>query len=275
MSIRPGWWMTLQATFYPLIRKLLRETQTTRAGKLAAYFSVPLLSGKNFNITYLPINRDVSGDGHSFVPEIVLEEVIRNSSHRAIIRRCTCRDGNRCENHSVELGCLLLGEGAHEIDEGVSRHVSVEEALAHMRTCIDNGLIPFVGRFRADNIIWGVRDRGRLLTICFCCRCCCIILNSVKYLPAVSQDGLIRLKGLEILTDPGMCTGCGICIDECFMDARALDQQGMVTHDASLCKGCGRCITVCPEKAVTASVSDVQEAAAEVWGRIEGLIDYR
>ena len=167
MSIRPAWWMTLQASMMPLVNKMLRETRTTVLGKLSGLFTVPLLSGKNFNITYLPINQQITGVGESLLPHLVLIELVKQSAHRAIIKRCTCRDGNRCEHHPIELGCLLLGEGAAEIDTGVSRHVSVDEALDHVDQCISSGLTPFTGRFKADDYIWGVRDRGKLLTRLF------------------------------------------------------------------------------------------------------------
>lgn len=273
MSIRPAWWMTLQAFFYPCIRKLLQNTQRTLLGRFSGFFSVPLLSGKNFHITYLPINRRINDIGESVIPRKVIEQIIRESSYRAVIKRCTCRDGNGCHDYPIDLGCLLVGEGAREIDTGVSRHVSREEALAHVHTCIDRGLVPFVGRFKADNYLWGVRDRGKLLTICFCCHCCCVIKNSLKHLPPISHKSLVKLKGLEIVTDEQACTLCGACVTECFMEAR-IRKGDRIVYDTHCCKGCGRCLTVCPEKAISAEVADVDEAVADVLDRVRKRIDY-
>jgi ferredoxin len=273
MSIRPAWWMTLQAFFYPFVLKLLQDTQRTLPGKLSGRISVPLLSGKNFHITYLPINKRINGIGESVVPKKLLEQVIRESSHRALIKRCTCRDGNKCQNHPIELGCLLLGDGAGEIDTGVARHVGVSEALEHVNDCIDEGLVPFVGRFKADDYLWGVRDRGKLLTVCFCCRCCCMIKNTLKHLPPISHDSLIKLKGLEIKTDDQACNQCGVCVSECFMDARSLEAN-RILYDTHRCKGCGRCLTVCPENAISADVVNIDEAVADVLGRVRTRIDY-
>ena len=273
MSIRPAWWMTLQAFSYPYIRKLLQNTQRTVLGRLSGYISIPLLSGKNFHITYLPINHRIHDIGESIIPLTVIEQIIQESSHLAVIKRCTCRDGNDCQDYPIELGCLLVGEGAAEIDTGVSRHVSREEALAHVNACIEKGLVPFVGRFKADNYLWGVRDRGKLLTICFCCHCCCVIKNSIKHLPSISQDSLVKLKGLEIVTDDQACTLCGTCVTECFMEAR-IRKDDRIVHDAQRCKGCGRCLTVCPENAISADVVNVDEAVADVLDRVRNRIDY-
>jgi len=189
-----------------------------------------------------------------------------------LIKKCTCRDGFKCSNHPVELGCLLLGEGSKEIDTGVSRHVSVDEALAHVDKCIESGLIPFVGRFKADDYLWGVKDRGKLLTVCFCCSCCCVLKNSIKHLPAVSKDSVIKLKGLQIETDQTKCTACGECVDACFMEARTL-HDGRILYNSALCKGCGKCMSTCPENAISMDVANIDEAVDDVLQRVRARIE--
>lgn len=273
MSIRPAWWMSIQAFFFPYVRKLLQESQTTVMGRLSSRISVPLLSGKNLNITYLPINKRINGIGESVVPHRVLRDIVKQSANRALIKKCTCRDGFKCSNHPVELGCLLLGEGSKEIDTGVSRHVSVDEALTHVDKCIESGLIPFVGRFKADDYLWGVKDRGKLLTVCFCCSCCCVLKNSIKHLPAVSKDSVIKLKGLQIETDQTKCTACGECVDACFMEARTL-HDGRILYNSALCKGCGKCMSTCPENAISMDVANIDEAVDDVLQRVRARIDY-
>lgn len=274
MSLRPRWWMLLQALLFPGLRRVLQNARSTLPGKIVVRLAVPLLSGRNFHITYLPVNERVEAPGSTPVPLVVLEEIVRAAAHRVIIRRCTCRDGNQCAHHPVGLACLLLGQGAQEIDPAVGRHVSVDEALEHVRRCVADGLIPFVGRFKADNLIWGVRDRGRLLTVCFCCPCCCIIMNSIHSLPNESQEAIVRLKGLEIKVDTGRCTACGACVQACFMGARRPGEAAIV-HDADLCKGCGACMTACPHAAISATVADWSAAVADLEHRISRLIDYR
>jgi Pyruvate/2-oxoacid:ferredoxin oxidoreductase delta subunit len=274
MSKRPEWWLTVLAKIWPITWLSARWTQLPLLGPIVKVLALPTFSKKNLNITYIPINRSISGAESTFLPSRVVEELINRSSHWAIIKRCTCRDAVKCREHPIDCGCIFLGEGAGEIDPRIARHVTAEEAISHLRRALDDGLIPLIGRVKIDNYIWGVRDRGKLLTICLCCRCCCTILNSGKYLPHEAADSLVRLKGLRIGIDPDRCNRCEGCVQECFMGAMALEDE--VLHwDENRCKGCGRCVSVCPERALHAEVEDLDAAIDEVMGRITRIIDIR
>ena len=274
MSRRASWWLTVLAWIWPITWLSAKATTLPVVGKAVAFLTLPLFSKKNLNITYIPVNRSVEGHGSSFLPVLIVEELIRQSSHRVIIHRCTCRDAKQCENHPVDLGCLLMGDGSSEIDPRIARHVSVEDAVLHLHKCVENGLIPMTGRVKIDNFIWGVRDRGRLLTVCFCCRCCCTILNSGRYLPEEAAASLIRLKGLSVKVDHDLCIKCGTCVTECFMGAIELNENG-ISHNYDLCKGCGRCAEICPENAVSIVIDDVDDAVNELTGRISDMIEIK
>ena len=152
--------------------------------------------------------------------------------------------------------------------------MDVKEALAHVHQCLADGLIPFAGRFKADNYLWGVKDRGRLLTVCFCCPCCCVIMSIARYMPQVTRDSIVKLQGFKLTIDAGCCTACGTCAAACFMEALKLE-NGRISYDESRCRGCGVCMSVCPNKAVSAAVDDLQAAVYDLQGRISSLIDYR
>jgi len=248
-------------------------TQWPVVGNLVAKVALPFMSEKNFNVTHIPINTDISGMDNSYLPEKVLEELIQRSAHRVVIKRCTCRDERKCENHAIELGCLQLGAGTEEIDPRIANHLSKEEAIDHMRKCVADGLIPMIGRVKVDNLIWGVKDRGRLLAVCFCCPCCCTVLNSGKYLPDDVANRIVRLKGLEIHTHHQDCTLCKTCIDSCFMDALSV-KNGQILRDNNLCKGCGICVSNCPEKAVYPEINHLDDAIEELQHRIKERIDF-
>lgn len=248
-------------------------TQWPIVGGLIAKIAMPLMSEKNFNVTHIPVNTEISGVDSSYLPTLVLEELINRSAHRVIIKRCTCRDERKCTNHSIEAGCIQLGAGTEEIDPRIADHVGIEEALDHMRACVGDGLLPMVGRVKVDNLIWGVKDRGKLLAVCFCCRCCCTVLNSGKYLPHDVADRIVRLKGLEIYTDHQKCTSCETCVKSCFMDALSV-KNGRIIRDNDLCKGCGLCVSGCLENAVYPEIRDIEEAIMELHTRIRERIDF-
>ena len=273
MSRRPGWWLTVLAIIWPITWISARMTTWPVIGKVVAFFSLPLFTKNNFNVTYLPIKEEITGMGSTHIPKDIIEQAIRRSSHRVIINRCTCRDDRKCENHPIDYGCTLLGEGTKEIDPRIARHVSVEESIDHLNKTINDGLIPMIGRVKIDNFIWGVKDRGKLLTICHCCRCCCTILNSGKYFPEEARRSLVPFEGVKFVTDNDKCTLCGKCVEECFMAAISVTDERIV-RDYDNCKACGRCITVCPEDAITAEIDSVEKAVDELMGRVRGLVDF-
>lgn len=254
------------------LKKAFRATRLPYIGGAVERLLLPLFTGRNFNVTYVPIQENIDTGESVVLPRQAVEELIRRSSHRVIIHRCTCRDYNKCEDHPVTLGCTLLGEGTKEIDPRVARHVSVEESLEHLDATIKEGLIPLVGRVRIDNFIWGVKDRGKLLTICHCCPCCCVFFNSGKTMPAATVSSLVPLHGVSVLVDGEMCTSCGDCIDACFVGALSM-VDGVVVRDEGLCKGCGVCVSACPEKAMRLDIADMDAAMAELLGRVTGLVD--
>jgi heterodisulfide reductase subunit A2 len=50
--------------------------------------------------------------------------------------------------------------------------------------------------------------------------------------------------------DEEICSGCGVCVEVCPYDARAMhDWRPVATVNAALCQGCGACAVYCPNKA--------------------------
>jgi len=272
MSRRPAWWLKFLKVIWPLTYLSARATRLPLVGGIFGFLSRPFFTGPNFNVSHIPVNRTIEGTGSTVLPVEIVAELARRSAHRVIIKRCTCRDSDGCATYPVEQACLLLGEGTREIDPRVADHVSVEEAVAHAGRMIGMGLIPMIGRVRMDDFFWGVANRGKMLTICFCCRCCCTILKSAKYFPGYAANALVKLKGLSLTVDPAKCTRCGACAAECFMQAITIGERCAV-HDDSLCKGCGRCATVCPSGAVSIRIGDAAGTVRELTERIRERVD--
>jgi ferredoxin len=70
-----------------------------------------------------------------------------------------------------------------------------------------------------------------------------------------------------------MCTGCGICVDECCVDAISL-AEGKAAIDDGICIRCGVCHGVCPVDAVR---HDGEKVPAIIGSNLEwatGLIEH-
>ena len=46
------------------------------------------------------------------------------------------------------------------------------------------------------------------------------------------------------------CTGCGVCVDECPVEAIKIESDVAVV-DGDTCTDCGQCVDACPCEAIT------------------------
>jgi ferredoxin len=213
----------------------------------------PWTDARKTDLRWLPINTDIQMPENVPMPLTLLDRLIEEASHRVIYDFCSCRKAFTCRDHREEIGCLLMGDSAVESPASVSHEVGVDEAKEHARRAIDAGLIPLVGKARVDNSFTGIKDRGRLLTACFCCECCCITRNTRHLHRDILEPMLPRLDGISIeVTDD--CAGCGRCAEQCFIQAIQVKEGRAVIGE--YCRACGRCATVCPNRAVTIKIDD-------------------
>lgn len=244
------------------------------AAPLASYPSfkrlIPWFRPRDFSVSCIPVNEEISLSENVALPSTLLEDFIERASHRVIVDYCACRKALECRRYPADVGCLMMGSSALEIDPSVRREVSVEEALAHARGAMDLGLIPIVGKVRIDNLVFGIRDRKHLLSACFCCECCCISRFARHVPPDMRSENVVRLGGLSVeVTDE--CDGCGACAKRCFLREITIVEGRAVIGGG--CAGCGRCAAVCKRGAISVALDDpafIDEARS----RIEALVDF-
>ena len=183
--------------------------------------------------------------------------------------RCGCRLAGGCEHFTADIGCLFMGETALHLPHGISRRVDREQAHRHVERAVGVGLVPVVGKIRVDNFIFLTPDKNRLLSVCFCCHCCCM-MGAFKHLPGEHLNHVMTpLEGVRIeVTDD--CTGCGVCTETCIFDAIEI-RNGRAFHTMQ-CRSCGRCVTYCPNNAVTISIDNPETFAQAAEQRIERYV---
>lgn len=67
-----------------------------------------------------------------------------------------------------------------------------------------------------------------------------------------SDNSLNRTRGVKRMTvqvDASLCSGCGVCVDECPRGAIVVRDTASI--DADLCTGCGVCVEACPVGALS------------------------
>jgi ferredoxin len=233
---------------------------------------------KQTNLTVLPkesvveinLEKSIQPPDNIVLPSEVVAYFIRKTNYRFIMNFCLCREANQCKNHPIEFGCLFLGEAARGINLEFGKEATLEEAIAYVQKCRAEGLIHLIGRDKIDETWLGVGSDGRLLTICNCCNCCCLWKMLPDLDPQISAK-VKRMPGVEV-TVTEKCTGCGTCVEVCFVRAIHIEQEHAIINKD--CRGCGRCADQCPEKAIQVTINDHLFLQKTI-ERIESSVDVR
>jgi electron transport complex protein RnfB len=165
------------------------------------------------------------------------------------VAHCACRERKNldpdspCCKHEI-LNCLHFGRLArYMVQQGLGIKISREEAIRILDASADEGLVHGVS----------VNKTG-IDTICNCCSCCCMFLESVH---------ILNLKGHEpsnyILKNRSeTCQGCGVCVQRCPMKALKLKTSPSAKNktkktavlESDRCIGCGVCVHKCPSRSL-------------------------
>ena len=231
----------------------------------------PYFEAQGHHAVIIPVQEAVRGSESVVLPYPILASLVEQASHRVIFDECLCRLGENCQAHPHGPGCLFLGEGASAIPSTMSRPVTTDQALQHARQAIDRGLVPLIVHSSFDAWLLGIPYR-RTLAICFCCDCCCSVRQGLRLGPPAFWDTVHRLPGLSLSVGPE-CTGCGLCLGECYVDAISLTPDRVRISDE--CKGCGRCVALCPEGAITLHAGPEEEMLARLLGQLDRRTDFR
>ena len=166
------------------------------------------------------------------------DEVISliNSSEHIAAGVCGCRHGAELSGKPCDIPkndmCMILGESAQfAASHGFVHTLSKDEALHIIDEAERIGLVHQYTNSKDRYIDY----------LCNCCGCHCGMLRGVMRSPSPGHMAIVNWM-IEI--DDDACSGCGLCIDRCLMNALKMEGD-MAVVDTNHCIGCGLCKYVC------------------------------
>jgi electron transport complex protein RnfB len=193
------------------------------------------------------------------------------------VSHCPCRHANNLDPDTPDCKfptevCLHFDKLGHYIVEnGMGREITRQEAEAILRQCADLGLVHGISN-----------QQEKPDTICNCCSDCCIwFLTMKKY----GHNGTLTPSNYRLSINKSACTGCGLCVKRCPMEAlhleddpavqgretlipgkdgkqsKLINQAGKISWLAlARCIGCGVCAYKCPAGAISLERNQVEHA---------------
>jgi len=225
----------------------------------------------------IPINISLGTYENQIIPMVVLEHFLKKASLRYLVD-CGCRIGKKCTDYDARLGCMYLGKGVAKLDltlpwriEKHAHLATFEEAMEQAKRAIDSGLVPIMGRYRAEAaMMYALPDEGDMLTICYCCPCCCV-QGGVKNSSSALRKVIKRMEGISVEIDQDLCVGCEDCLDVCIYDGiKIIDGKSHIDQES--CLGCGRCERACQNDAISIDIDDYKHVD-ELIARIESYVN--
>jgi UDP-glucose 4-epimerase len=237
--LKPGLWLMGLPWIGPWLQKI-----AIKKGSDANWF-IPA-------IATIPVGERIQPGEQYFLPGLIVERLLLAADGIFAMAACPCRTAFKCKNHPRDLGCLHLGPATKNIPMEVGRRLTQEEALRHLERALEEGLMPTILHIPSEAEIFQV-DKTRMLSLCFCCECCCDVRLMLRTGPDRYWDLYnFRLPGLQVVVSD-LCNRCGECIPACYGGEKviSLGSSRAVIHER--CIGCGRCIPACPQGAISLS----------------------
>lgn len=186
----------------------------------------------------IPVNHALD-TSQKVAPYSDARQIIK-SKDKIAVSNCICRT----QKNLLEDGCgkpleVCFSFGSHAeyyLENKMARLIDQEEALAILDQCEKAGLVN-----QPANMI----NPGGM---CNCCGDCCGVLRALNKLPKPAE---LVTNNYWASVDPGLCSGCELCVERCQMQAIRLNEDQISTINRDRCIGCGLCVTTCPTEALS------------------------
>jgi electron transport complex protein RnfB len=243
------------------VDRLTRELQQDFEQYAREGFAAALLEGTTKQMRTIPVNA-------RFVPDRLVgryddaRRMIEEGAGPWAARNCVCRQGKDlldapCKQTKARRVCLMIGGTARtSVASGDGQALTREETLALLEQAEREGMV-----LQPSN----ARDP---VFICFCCGCCCGMLQAAKQFPRPAE---YLHSNYQAVVDRVLCTECETCRSRCPMEALG-SADGATAVDLDRCIGCGACVGTCPSGAVRlrakAQVSVPPKGLSALYGKI-------
>lgn len=201
-----------------------------------------LLAVRPSQMRTIPINASIPVEHHAATWDQVTE-LVDKAPEPFVVLPCICRAssamrGKPCTMTGREETCLAMGSMAENVlRRSHGREIDREEALRILQMNQEEGLVLQPSNARDPDFI------------CSCCGCCCGMLGMQKMLPRPVD---FWTRSFTAVVDPARCTGCGICVKRCQVNAVSLKGPGgRAVVEEARCIGCGLCVPKCPAEAIS------------------------
>lgn len=188
----------------------------------------------------IPINETIH-DTRQVMPYEDILKVIDNFEYYSV-SSCPCshrhnldHDFEECK-HVLERCLHFDSLGRYCVENGLGREITKEETLKILKMVADAGLVHGVSN-----------TKEKMDTICNCCSCCCLFLESAVNMPGILPRGHQPSNYIRE-TDDEKCIGCGVCVRACPMKALELEDKKVI-FNPERCLGCGVCAHKCKQNA--------------------------
>lgn len=222
-------------------------------------------TSEEMNMIAIPIEKKIDAPPQFILPKDIMFSLIDRACTVGIIHKCTCRTSGNCNDFPHDIGCVVLGSTVETLDPAIGRMVTKDEAKEHVIKALDLGLFPAISHYTRDAQMYSL-DFKKLLTLCFCCECCCSMRNTAKVTDGLENSFYSNTHKLPFVTvelDLEKCAGCKKCEDICFVNAITFE-HGKPRLNQDKCKGCGKCALVCDAYSVHYDTDDLDKIISEM-----------
>jgi Na+-translocating ferredoxin:NAD+ oxidoreductase RNF subunit RnfB len=196
----------------------------------------PEAFGRVPQLRTVPVGRSLDA-GLEVLPYERAEELVRAQT-KFLVAPCICRREHKIKHAGCDKimeACLIFGWAAdYYARNGLGRFITLDETLAILKAA------------EAQGLVLQPSNSQEIVNICCCCGDCCQVLLHLKRLPA---PALAAATPFTAELTPELCTGCGVCVERCQMDALRMEGETAALAPER-CIGCGLCVSTCPGEAL-------------------------